>query len=600
MCLVNSMTSDIYKKAVAENFFFLKTANNIQEAYLRAIPIDNIGFLLPVCEAIKDDELVIQNITDWRNQNVAVYPTQFIATFDSTKIWLIDQVLGIEDRVLFLVVDNQGNSIGHMGFNGCINNELFFEVDNVVRGKGGGEKGLFSLALKAMLEWARTLLNVNGFFLRVMEENYHAIKFYKNNGFHIDRYIPLFREENEKFVAYREVICNELAVKYFVRMIWQPPKNEIGDTLILTSGPSVSARETVYVYHAAHRGWNKDSSKYLTSFEKKFAEYIGVRYALATSSCTGALQIALMALGVGEGDEVIVPDETWVATGRAVSYVGAQPIFADIELDTWNLDAQSVESLITSKTKAIIPVHMYGNPARMTNIVKVAEKYGLKIVEDAAPAIGAEWLGKRCGSFGDFAAFSFQGAKLLVTGEGGMLVTNDERLYLKALKIWDQGRNPSRTFWIDECGVKYKMSNLQAAFGLAQISRADELIEMKRKIFSWYEEGLVDCPHITLNKEVPGGRSVYWMSSIFLNDSSPVDRDQLIKILLERNIDTRPVFPAISQYPIWCERQHPKPNALLVGQRAMNLPSGVCLSKEHIHYVCENINNILSASLNGY
>lgn len=181
------MTNDIYKNAVAENFFFLKTANNIQEAYLRAIPIDNIGFLLPVCEAIKDDEVVIQNITDWRNQNVAVYPTQFIATFDSTKIWLIDQVLGIEDRVLFLVVDNQGNSIGHMGFNGCINNELFFEVDNVVRGKEGGEKGLFSLALKAMLEWARTLLNVNGFFLRVMEENYHAIKFYKNNGFHIDR-----------------------------------------------------------------------------------------------------------------------------------------------------------------------------------------------------------------------------------------------------------------------------------------------------------------------------------------------------------------------------------------------------------------------------
>ena len=180
-----------------------------------------------------------------------------------------------------------------------------------------------------------------------------------------------------------------------------------------------------------------------------------------------------MALDIGPGDEVIVPDLTWVATANAVRYVGATPIFADVELDTWNLDAKSVESLITKKTKAIIPVHMYGHPARMDQIVNLANKYNIDIVEDAAPAIGAEWNGKRCGTLGKFGAFSFQGAKLLVTGEGGMLVTNDIKLYEKAKKIWDQGRNPNKTFWIDEEGVKFKMSNVQAAIGFGQIERAE-------------------------------------------------------------------------------------------------------------------------------
>jgi perosamine synthetase len=296
-----------------------------------------------------------------------------------------------------------------------------------------------------------------------------------------------------------------------------------------------------------------------------------------------------MSLGIGPGDEVIVPDETWVATANAVRYVGAIPIFADIELDTWNIDANSIETLITPKTKAVIAVHMYGHPARMSKILEVARKHGLKVVEDAAPAIGAEWQGKRCGSFGEFAAFSFQGAKLLVTGEGGMLVTNDDALYARAKKIWDQGRNPSKVFWIDGDGVKFKMSNIQAALGLGQLERADELIEMKRRLFGWYEEGLADVPHIRLNREVEGARSIYWMTSLFLDECAPIDRDELMKQLKARNIDTRPVFPAISQYPIWPRPQNPQPTALRVGLRAINLPSGVCLNRAEVMYVCRNI-----------
>ena len=364
-------------------------------------------------------------------------------------------------------------------------------------------------------------------------------------------------------------------------------------SMILTAGPSISTLESFYAYDAASRGWNKEWSKYLDLFEKKFAKYVGVKYALATSSCTGALQIALMSLDIGPGDEVIVPDETWVATANAVRYVGAIPVFADIELDSWNIDANSVESLITPNTKAIIAVHMYGHPARMSKIMEVAKKHRLRVVEDAAPAIGAEWEGKRCGSFGDFAAFSFQGAKLLVTGEGGMLVTNDDALYEKAKKIWDQGRNPSRTFWIDADGVKFKMSNVQAALGLAQIERADELIEMKRRVFSWYQEGLIDTPFITLNAEVEEARSIYWMSSLRLDESAPIGRDGLIQKLKKLNVDTRPVFPAISQYPIWPRHQAPQPTAMRVGLQAMNLPSGVCLTKNEVMYVARQINRIL-------
>ncbi len=585
---------DVYKKAFTSNFLFLKGANNIQEAFLRAIPIPGYGFLVPVSKAHEADNELHEKLTDWRNENVNVYPTQFVATVESTKAWLKDRLLAVDDRMLFLIVDNQGKVAGHMGFNGCNNDDFLFEIDNVVRGEQAAVKGFFSAGMFALMEWARKTLNVEGFFLRVMDDNPHAIEFYKRNGFIEDCRIPLFREEKTGVVSYREANKDEQASKTFVRMVWQPVRDTIGKSLILTAGPSISGREAVYSFDAAVNGWNSNWSKYLTSFEKQFAEYVGVKYAMATSSCTGALQIALMALDVGPGDEVIVPDQTWVATANAVRYVGAIPVFADIELDTWNIDVRSIESLITSKTKAIMPVHMYGHPARMTAIVELAKKYGLKIVEDAAPAIGAEWEGKRCGSFGDFGAFSFQGAKLMVTGEGGMLVTNDEALYQKAYKIWDQGRNPSRAFWIDVDGVKFKMSNIQAALGLGQLERVDELIEMKRRLFSWYQEGLDGVPFITMNKEVEGARSIYWMSSLFIDEAAPVSRDELIKLLKSKNVDTRPVFPAISQYPIWPRQQQPQPTAMRVGLGAMNLPSGVCLTKDEVMYVSAQIRQILS------
>ena len=369
-------------------------------------------------------------------------------------------------------------------------------------------------------------------------------------------------------------------------------KNNVGDKMILTAGPSIGVREKTYSADAPVNGWNNQWNKYLSQFEKEFAEYIGVRYAIAASSCTGAMHIALSALDIKKGDEVIVPDITWVSTANAVMLVGATPIFADVDLDTWTIDPKSVESLINEKTKAIMPVHLYGHPAKMDEIMTLAKKYNLKIIEDAAPSIGAEFNEQKTGSFGDFSAFSFQGAKLLVTGEGGMLCTNDEDLYKRAYKIWDQGRVHG-TFWIEELSSKYKMANIQAAIGLGQLQRNDLMVNKKRTINEWYYNRLKDVKGIRFFKESKFVKSICWMSCILLDEESNITRDEFCKKLKDSNVDTRPVFPTISQYPYWTKKQKEQPISKFISNRAINLPSGVCLSKNEINYVCDQIIKIL-------
>lgn len=370
------------------------------------------------------------------------------------------------------------------------------------------------------------------------------------------------------------------------------PLPEQWPSLILTAGPLISPRESVYAADAAKNGWNSQWSKYLTQLEAGFAEYVGTKYAIATSSCTGALHLSLLALDIGPGDEVIVPDCTWVATANAVLYAGGTPVFADIDRESWTIDPASVESLITSRTRAVIPVHMYGHPSDMHAICTLAERHGIAVVEDAAPSIGAECRGRRTGGFGDFGCFSFQGAKLMVTGEGGMLCTDDDALYRKVHKIWDQGRVPG-SFWIDENGWKYKMSNIQAALGLGQLQHVDSMIEAKRRIASWYAEGLAGVEGITVWQEASWARSIYWMSSIIVDDSARLDRDALRADLRVRNVDTRPVFPAISQYPIWPTQQPAQPNATYVGDHGINLPSGVRLTEDEVAYTCLSIRRAL-------
>ncbi len=363
------------------------------------------------------------------------------------------------------------------------------------------------------------------------------------------------------------------------------------DKLILTAGPSITEKEITYVNDAVTNGWNNEWNKYLLKFQDTFAKYIDVKHAMCTSSCTGALHLALLACGIGPGDEVIVPEITWVATASAVAYTGAKPVFCDIEEDSWCIDIKSAESLINSKTKAIMPVHLYGHPANMPGVMKLSEKYGLYVIEDAAPSVGAEIAGKRTGSFGHISGFSFQGAKVLVTGEGGMLVSNDDELFQKATFLNDHGRDPRKPLSAVEVGYKYKMSNLQAAIGLAQIERANDLVDRKREINKYYQELLKDCNVVRVTDEKEGCKSIHWMTSVELVNADDAMRSEFMRKLKERFVDTRPVFSPMSSLPMF-ERSLENPVAYHIGSSAINLPSGHNLTVEQIEHVANMVSEI--------
>jgi perosamine synthetase len=523
----------------------------------------------------------------WREVNQFAYPTRFPVTLEGTKKWLEKAVLDNESRLLFWITDSNFLKLGHIGVLYSPETSSF-EVDNVLRGEVG-HPGLMTEAMKCIENLVETELSLETISLRVLESNTHAVAFYENLNYKVIFKTPLIEVHEGDTLSLKP---GSPAVDTFLTMSKSLLESGSDPREILTAGPSISTREISYVSDAVTSGWNSRHSDYITRFANSFAEYVGAKYAIATSSCTGALHLSLMALGIGPGDEVIVPDVTWVATASAVMYTGAKPIFADINTNDWTINLDSLRSLINSKTKAIIPVHLYGYGAAMNQIMQIAHEYKLYVVEDAAPAIGTEINGKRAGTFGDFGCFSFQGAKLLVTGEGGMLVTDNEELFKRAKKNQDHGRKPG-TFWIDELGHKYKMNNITAALGLAQIERAENQIFRKRRINSWYSANLSDIGSIAFQSESSGTRSICWMTSFTLSESSPISRDKLIYSLKQDGIDSRPVFPAISQYQIWQYQPKIQANAMRIGLTGINLPSGVLLGKSAIERVCVSVRKAL-------
>jgi perosamine synthetase len=588
----------VYLETVQRHFSFLKETSTFEQFVLRGIALPSGGRLAPLCKLHTHDEALIDLLAKWREENFDAYPTQFKVTREGTARWLSQGVLDNPGRLTFLVLNRLGKPIGHLGLTNALNPERSIEIDNVVRGvksgeSGGEDRGLMTHALQALIKWTNDMIGPREIMLRVFEDNEHAVRFYRRCGFVESRTIRLIKKVEGETTLFTPALGSNEADRTFLVMSYSPETSAVGQKMILTAGPSISALEAEYVLDAGRNGWNSGWNKYISAFEKRFAEFVGRRFAISTSSCTGSLHLALLACGVGPGDEVIVPDITWVATANAVLYAGATPIFCDVDRKTWCMDPQSLESKIGPRTKAIMPVHLYGHPAAMHQITPIAARYALKVVEDAAPSIGAECHGQRTGSFGDAASFSFQGAKLLVTGEGGMFVTDDEAIFDRAQSLADQGRDPSRTFWIKELGWKYKMSNVQAALGLGQLERVDELVERKRQIFGWYEEGLYGVPGIELNYEADYARSIYWMTSIFVGPEAGISRDELMRELKAHNVDSRPVFPAISQYPYWPNPQAPQPVAKLVGDSAINLPSGVLLSRDEVAYVCQQVRHLI-------
>lgn len=338
--------------------------------------------------------------------------------------------------------------------------------------------------------------------------------------------------------------------------------------------PSISELEVSYATDAARNGWGERCYEYITRFEKAFSEHLGVRHAIATSSCTGALHMGLAALGVGPGDEVILADTNWIASVAPVVHLGATPVFVDILADSWCVDPARVEAAITPRTRAIIAVHLYGNLCDMDTLLAIGARHGIPVIEDAAEAIGSVWHGRRAGSMGAFGTFSFHGTKTLTTGEGGMFVTNDDTLYEQVLTLSNHGRarGQTRQFWPDMVGFKYKMSNIQAAIGCAQMERIDELIAGKRRVFEAYRSALEDIPGIAMNPEPEGTQNGYWMPTVVFDSASGVTREALQAALIEEGADARVFFHPLSSLPMFIST--PKNfNSYDIAARAINLPS---------------------------
>jgi perosamine synthetase len=361
---------------------------------------------------------------------------------------------------------------------------------------------------------------------------------------------------------------------------------------IPVSEPSITQKEIDYVLDAVKSGWVSSIGEYIEKFERRFAEFVGTKYALTTSNGTTGLHLALVTFGIGDGDEVIVPDLTFIATANAVTYTGAKPVFADVDPETWCIDPEDIRRKITSKTKAIIPVHLYGHPADMDAINEIAKEYGLFVLEDAAEAHGAEYKRKKVGSLGHAGVFSFYGNKIITTGEGGIITTNDEKFYERARYLRDQAMSKEKRYWHTDIGFNYRMTNIQAALGLAQLERIEELIEKKRQIFKWYKEYLGDIEGIRLNPEKEWAKNVYWMVCMVMDNNFGITRDELMKKLKEKGIDTRPFFYPISQMPMY---NYGIINnvAYKISQVGLNLPSGVNLDKDEAEYICENIRKII-------
>ncbi len=365
--------------------------------------------------------------------------------------------------------------------------------------------------------------------------------------------------------------------------------------MIPVAAPVLVGNEKKYVMDCLDSTWISSAGKYVERFERAFAEYCGVKHAISCTNGTAALHLALLALGVGPGDEVIVPTLTFVSTANAVTYCGARPVFVDSEPETWNLDPELLEEKITPRTKGVIVVHLYGHPADMDSVLQIAQRHGLFVLEDAAEAHGAKYKGKYVGSIGNIGTFSFYGNKIITTGEGGIVVTDDDKLAHKVRQLRGQGMDPKRRYWFPIIGYNYRMTNIQAAIGLAQLEKVDWHISRRREVASWYYKRLREVPRLGLPVEKEWAKNVYWMFSVILDDSISLGRDNVMTTLKELGIETRPFFHPMHTLPPYQElaARDEFPVANRLGARGINLPTWAGLQETDVDFVCKALTGIL-------
>lgn len=363
---------------------------------------------------------------------------------------------------------------------------------------------------------------------------------------------------------------------------------------ISVAQPKMAGNERNYVMDCFDTNWISSNGKYIGAFEESFAKFCNVKHAVAANNGTTALHLALVALDLKPGDEVIIPTVTYIATANAVRYCGATPVLVDVCADTMNIDPSDIERKITPKTRGIIPVHLYGHPADMEAINQIAQKHGLWVVEDAAEAHGAQVLGQKVGGLGTCATFSFFGNKIITTGEGGMITTNDDDLAAKLRLYRGQGMDPKRRYWFPVIGYNYRMTNIQAAIGLAQMEGVDKALTDRETLAGWYNEALADLQDkIILPAQAKWAKQVFWMYNIFLREGDEHQRDELMRKLDEMGIETRPVFYPMHVLPPYKEESS-YPVADLWSQRGINLPTHQDLTKADVERIAHSLRTALA------
>ncbi|MFQ6128957.1 MAG: DegT/DnrJ/EryC1/StrS family aminotransferase [Thermoplasmata archaeon] len=355
--------------------------------------------------------------------------------------------------------------------------------------------------------------------------------------------------------------------------------------MISIAEPTLGEKELEYVVDCIKSNWISSKGRYVQRFENLFAEYCGRSDGIATSSGTTALHLALESLGIGKGDEVIVPTLTFIATANSVSYTAARPVFVDSHPDYWCMDPRRIEEKLTKNTKAIIPVHLYGHPCDMKPILDLAEDNSLFVVEDAAEAHGAESKGRKVGSFGDVSCFSFYGNKIITTGEGGMCLTDDASLARTMRKLRDHGMDTERKYWHETIGFNYRMTNLQAAIGVAQVEKLDIFLGARRRNARLYASFLGKVEGVVLQPEMPWAKNSFWNYSILLRESYGMGREELSKILEKNQIETRPLFHPVHLMPPYLDGDR-FPVAESLSKRGISLPNGPSVEKEDIESIC--------------
>jgi perosamine synthetase len=362
------------------------------------------------------------------------------------------------------------------------------------------------------------------------------------------------------------------------------------------SNPALVGNELKYVSDCVQTSWVSSLGKYVTGFEQAFAEFCGSEHAVTCSNGTTALHLALLALGVEPGDEVIVPTLTYVATANAVVYCNARPVFVDSEPETWNMDPRQIETLITPRTKGIIVVHLFGHPVDMDPIMDIARRHGLFVLEDAAEAHGAEYKGRRVGSIGDAATFSFFGNKIITTGEGGMVTTDNKKLADEMRRLKNHGMDPNRKYWFPTVGFNYRLTNVAAAIGLAQLEKIDWHLEQRQQIATWYREFLADVPGLDWQPQKDWARHVWWLFTVILDEEIPLSRFDVLARLKDRGVEGRQIVYPITQLPPYQEagqrRQFPVADRIV--ERGIHLPTWSGLTQDEVRYTCKCLTEILA------